>query len=151
MNKKAFTIIEILVVITIIGILFGVAALSYSSITKSSRDARRKTDLEQMRAALEMWRSSEATAMGQYPTFPEDNCDNLGTILNFSDYLPLIPTDPKLSSGVVYKCESVPSGYTLYSTLEAVDSGTTCGGSTDCGTSSPCEYAVGPYGKTCGP
>jgi len=148
MIKKAFTMIEILVVVTIIGILVGVGIVSYSSISQSSRDARRKTDLEQIRAALEMWRSSEPTALGQYPDFPEDHCDNLGSITNFSEYLPLIPTDPKANTANMhYICSSTPDSYSLYSVLEA-SSTTDC--SVSCGDSS-CEYAVGPYGKTCGP
>lgn len=151
MKKQAFTMIEILVVITIIGVLFGTAVISYSSLTKSSRDARRKADLEQIRAALEMYRSSEPTANSQYPDFPEANCDGLSGVPNFLDYLPRIPSDPKTGSGVVYMCDISASGYTLYSTLENVTTGVICGGSGDCGTDSPCEYAVGPYGKTCGP
>lgn len=150
-NKKitsGFTMIEILVVVTIIGILFGVGIISYSSITQSSRDARRKTDLEQIRAALEMWRSAEPTALGQYPDFPQSNCSDLNTIVNFSEYLPQIPEDPKAASGTMYYvCESSANTYSLYSVLEAAST-TDCGVSCGDGT---CEYAVGPYGKTCGP
>lgn len=151
MKKKAFTMIEILVVVTIIGVLFGTAVISYRSLSQGSRDSRRRADLEQIRAALEMWRSSEPTALGQYPNLPEDNCDSLSGLVNFNEYLPVIPTDPKANAGVVYKCDSAASGYTLYSTLENTNNGVICGGSGDCGTGSPCEYAVGPYGKTCGP
>lgn len=145
MQKKAFTLIEILVVTTIIGVLSGVATISYSSLTRSSRDARRKADLEQIRAALEMYRSSEPGAFGQYPTFANGNCSNLTTIPNFTNYLPQIPTDPKTDSN--YSCTSTPSTYSLYSTIE---NGTfvSCGGA--CGTAA-CEYEVGPYGKICGP
>jgi len=143
--------IEILVVVTIIGILYGTAALTYSSLTRSSRDARRRADLEQIRAALEMYRSSETTANGQYPTFNASNCANLVTdITNFTNYLPIVPVDPKPGppANFFYLCDSSPAGYTLYSTVESVDSAS-CG--VDCGDGVPCEYAVGPYGKTCGP
>ena len=63
-KKSAFTLIEILVVATIIGLLAAGAAVSYSSLTKSARDARRKSDLEQIRAALEVYRSVN----GSYPS-----------------------------------------------------------------------------------
>ena len=90
MQKKAFTLIEILVVVTIIGILLSTAIISYGSLSKSSRDARRKTDLEQIRAALEMWRSSEPLANGQYPDYPEADCSGLndGAILIFGNIYP---------------------------------------------------------------
>lgn len=63
-STHGFTLIEILVVATIIGLLASIAATSYSSLTRSSRDARRKTDLEQMRASLEMYRNTN----GAYPS-----------------------------------------------------------------------------------
>jgi len=144
-NNRSFTLIEIIVVVTIIGVLFGGAAISYSSLTRASRDAKRKGDLEQIRAALEMYRSSEPGANGQYPTYANADCSGLTSIANFTNYLPVIPTDPK--SNFNYSCTSEPSTYTIYSTLEAGDY-SDCGGS--CG-SAPCEYAVGPYGKICGP
>ncbi|OGK14616.1 hypothetical protein A3C98_00135 [Candidatus Roizmanbacteria bacterium RIFCSPHIGHO2_02_FULL_37_15] len=143
--KKGFTLIEIIVVTTIIGLLFGGAVISYSSLTRSSRDAKRKGDLEQIKAALEMYRSSEPSANGQYPTYAAADCSNLTSIANFSNYLPQIPTDPQSNSN--YFCDSSPSTYTLYSTLE-LGTYAACGGS--CGVTD-CEYAIGPYGKICGP
>ena len=143
--KKAFTLIEIIVVVTIIGLLSGGAAISYSSLTRASRDAKRKVDLEQIRAALEMYRSSEPSAIGQYPDYPDADCSDLVSISNFTSYLPRIPTDPKLGSN--YSCSSSASTYELYSTVEGGDYAS-CGGS--CGVM-PCEYSIGPYGKICGP
>lgn len=148
---KSFTMIEILVVVTVIGVLFASAVVSYRSLTVSSRDAKRKADLEQIRAALEMYRSSEPSVNGSYPDF-DDNCNNLHNIFNFGAYLPQIPTDPKFSNGVNYYCtsSSSPSDFILYSTLESVESGD-CGGSCSLGPDIVCEYGVGPYGKVCGP
>jgi len=60
-SLKGFTLIEILVVATIIGLLASGAIVSYQQLSKQSRDAKRKTDLEQVRAALEMYRSNEDT------------------------------------------------------------------------------------------
>lgn len=138
LSSRGFTLVELLVVISIVGILFSVGAISYSSILKGSRDAKRKADLEQIRAAMEMYRSDSATA--SYPT--AGTCAILGPLIN--TYLPTFPSDPK--SGSSYSCTSSSTSYTLYSTLEG-GTYTSCGGS--CGTT--CEYAVNPYGKICGP
>jgi len=53
MIKKAFTLLEMLVVIGIIGILIGLGALSYSTAQKKARDAKRKQDLKAFQNAME--------------------------------------------------------------------------------------------------
>lgn len=103
-KKKGFTLIEILVVATIIGLLAGAGAVSYSSLVKSSRDARRKADLEQIRAALEMYRSSNNTypstssawwgACSGYGSKPDTGAT--GYVPNLApQYIPKLPHDPK--------------------------------------------------------
>ncbi len=143
MKKTGFSLVEILVVITIIGVLTSIAAVSYSSLSKNSRDAKRRSDLEQIRAALEMYRSNSPT--GIYPV--AGDCTSLGAPL--LSYLPQFPPDPK--SGSSYNCSSSDYDYSLSSTLET--GATNCPpASGDCGVSTPtCRYSVGPYGKTCGP
>ena len=64
MKKNGFTFIELLVVVTIIGVIFAAAAVSYTQISRNSRDARRRSDLETIRQALEMCRS----LAGVYPS-----------------------------------------------------------------------------------
>lgn len=62
-KQKGFTFIELLVVITIIAVIFAVGVVSYTTIARNSRDARRLADLEAIRQALEMCRS----IAGAYP------------------------------------------------------------------------------------
>lgn len=97
--KKGFTFIEILVVVSIIGLLAGIGAVSYSQFTKSSRDAKRKADVENLRAALEMYRSNHATS--SYP----DDIDDLTDLSN--RYIDTIPKDPK---GNDYTYSPTPAG-----------------------------------------
>lgn len=62
-NIKSFTLIEILVVATIIALLASGGAVVYTQLNRASRDAKRKADLEQIRLALELFRDE----MGRYP------------------------------------------------------------------------------------
>lgn len=61
---RGFTLIELLVVIAIIGLLSSVVLASLSSARTKARDARRLSDLNQMRVALELYRDKN----GQYPS-----------------------------------------------------------------------------------
>lgn len=54
-QKRAFTIIELLVVILIIGLLTSVATASYLAAQKHARDSSRKSDINSIAAALETY------------------------------------------------------------------------------------------------
>lgn len=61
--SKGFTLIELLVVIAIIGILASIVLTSLGTARQKARDARRLSDLHQIKVALEMY----ATSNGRYP------------------------------------------------------------------------------------
>ena len=133
--KKSFSLIEILVVTTIIVLLTTVAIISYSQFTKTARDARRKTDLEQIKAALEMYRSSN----DQYYSGSFDN--NCGSVNWLSTYISTIYSDQKPT--FYYYCKISANDYTLGTYLETGGS-SSCG---SCGPSTSCNFCVGPYGQ----
>lgn len=55
MNRRGFTLIEVLTTITIIGILVAITSVVYSSSLKRSRDGQRKTDIDTIKNALEQY------------------------------------------------------------------------------------------------
>ena len=61
--KKGFTLVELLVVIAIIGVVLSVTMASLSKANSKARDARRITDFNQIRTALELF----YTTYGRYP------------------------------------------------------------------------------------
>lgn len=130
--KKGFTLIEILVVATIIAMLAGIAATSYITLTRNSRDARRRADLEQIRSALEMYRSNNNT----YP---------VGDVsLLVSTYIQSIPTDPKAPTYTYHTSTITANDYTIGAYLENTSS--TCSVTVSC-TIASCNYCLGPYGQ----
>ncbi len=142
--KKAFTLIEILVVATIIGLLAAGASITYSQLAKQSRDARRKADLEQIRAALEMYRSN----VSAYPTTFPLNCTIATGMTDDSSntYLSTFPKDPKCSTYSYYYESSATTTYSLGTRLEN-PAGSTCTVTKACGTEGNCNYCLGPYGR----
>jgi general secretion pathway protein G len=111
--KKGFTLIELLVVIAIIAILITVGSVSYTRALRLSRDSKRKTDLEQIRQALETYRSESAT--GSYPVTGAAGL----TALQTAGYINTVPVDPKApTSTYVYTLNSATT-YSLCATLES--------------------------------
>ncbi len=134
--KKSFTLVEILVVVTIIVLLTSTAIVTYTAFLKQSRDAKRKADLGQVSAALEMYRSNS-------DTYPVGSvwATTLNVLKTPVVYIQSLPTDPKSTTYSYYYTGSI-SDYTLGTYLES--GGTVCVAG-QCGGN--CNYCLGPYGK----
>jgi len=104
--------------------LIGGSALGYSRFQQNARDTRRKSDLEQIRAAMELFRSN--TINGSYPRAAWFQTD-------MQPYLNPLPKDPKTGSDYFYDalpntwplgpCDNVTkfcTSYRLYADLELV-------------------------------
>lgn len=104
-----FTFVELLVVITIIAVLTGAAAVSFTGTSRRSRDARRKLDVENIRSALELCRSEN----GGYPLAVYND-----VVCGTETYLTDTPKDPKTEENYVYTRVSDTS-YTISCTLES--------------------------------
>lgn len=103
--KKGFTLLELIIVIAIIGILATLGMTSYTASLQKSSDSKRKSDLNQIQVALELYKQD----FGSYPL--TTNCS--GSWANSSDtthcgldsftwlpgltssYMKTVPNDPK--------------------------------------------------------
>lgn len=116
--KKAFTLFELLVSISIIGILVAVASTSYSGAQKKARDSRRMEDLNNIQKAFEQYYGSTGYV---YPT------SNPPTALS-PNYIQTLPRDPKLGIGYTYYNLST----TAYCVCAHLDSGNGNSNAGDC-------------------
>src|SRR5579872_7457653 len=111
--KKGFTLIELLIVITIIGILASLTLASYSGTQQKARDAVRKSDMAQMKRALELAKS-DCSGNAYYPYFSNTagssqtqaitDYGNLQSYLTAAalKYISSAPTDPTNSGTQQY-------------------------------------------------
>jgi general secretion pathway protein G len=124
-----FTMIELLVVATIMIVLTTIGLVSYRNAAQNSRNAKRKTDLQTTRQALVLYRSDN----GCYPS----DATFLGMLSTITDYISETPYDPQGSAGdPLYTYEPVgagdcgtgeATGFTLGTTLEPDDTAYTVG------------------------
>ncbi len=132
-NKQGFTLIEILVVATIIGIMLVVGLAAYTTAQKKGRDARRKGDIKAARNALEQYNSD-------YEAYPEEStCADLGGELETQGFLDGgIPTDPKINDDdYQYSCDSNSDEYCVCAKLESG------GGNANAPDASGCNWSQG--------
>ena len=100
MNKKGLTLIELLVVITIMAILatFSVITLNPAEILKKSRDAKRITDITQLKKAIDLTLSDDGDILADFGSSVEDsrNTDGTGYVkINLSKNMPTLPIPTK--------------------------------------------------------
>lgn len=99
--KKGFTLIELMVVITIIGLLATILIANVNTARERGRDAKRVADIHQIQTALHLYGANlrpEAYPVG-------DDAAALNNLVS-AGYMAVIPKDP---SGASYQYKGVSS------------------------------------------
>ena len=119
MKKKGFTLIELLIVIAIIGLLAAITIVYLGNPQTKARDARRLSDISNMRNALSLY-------------FNDNNAYPATGSTSFGTYLKKLPADPGSGcytgyAGYTYAAQSVSGvanqSYTISYCLENLPSG----------------------------
>lgn len=108
MSRKGFTLIELMVAISIVAILATVGLVMYGQAQKLGRDAKRKQDIRSISIALELYKQTN----GSWPSIT-DAVSADGWVNSTSDsaewipgltssYISSVPKDPKNSGTYKY-------------------------------------------------
>ena len=145
-NKKlGFTLVELLISISIIAILSAVLVISYSNAQKNGRDQRRIADMKAIQSAAEQ----VYLLSGTYPTTVNAyNNTNANWTVRGQVVLQKIPNDPK-GVGVTYQAViTTPAGsnYCVCAAMEKPKNGNAqdagCSFTGNCGSLSSCYFCV---------
>lgn len=126
---------ELLITVSIISILISIGIASYATINKQSRDTKRKGDIEQIRAALEMYRATNgsypSSGSGSWVVASSASDATVGlTPLLVSTYIPVVPQDPKSAQNYMYIATNASGGsyygYCLSTSMESENPPDTC-------------------------
>jgi prepilin-type N-terminal cleavage/methylation domain-containing protein len=89
--SKGFTLVELMVVVSVLAVLSTILYANFSQARAQSRDAERKSDLRNIQSALELYKQK----YGRYPA----GCNGAGA------------WSGELGSGVGYRCSSGSGAY----------------------------------------
>ena len=111
-----FTLIELLIVLSIMGVLATLGFQSFTASQKKARDAQRKSDLNQIQEALELYKMDQKPSW-EYPADSDWIAD-----LEDGGYMKEVPADPLPDSwswpAYSYNRSSDDLEYDLYACLE---------------------------------
>lgn len=136
-----FTLIEILIVTVIIILLTTAGALSYSTISKKARDARRLNDIQTIRSALEMYRQD----FGYYPDAGGGSWTSATSLANVlvPNYIQKLPNDPRDATSPYQYIATNRSGSRYYGYCLALRFESQTGENTCVGVTLPSQYNYG--------
>ena len=127
MTQKGFTLIELIIVISIISLLAVVGISSFSNVQKNGRDAKRKADLSEIKKALVQYYTDTSTypagtATGAMcnPDCGQSQTNPTNWIVGLTPtYADILPVDPLNTATYHYLYDRLPGGgFRLSATLE---------------------------------
>ncbi len=157
MLKKGFTLVELLIVIAIISTLVAIQTFVYINSQRTARDSKRRADLENIRAALEQYRSNNNTYPQTSRIVFNSSCTKNSGLQddNANIYINPLPGDPYCQiyhyfyQALPSNCNETTITCTDYTIGALLENTSTCGKTgTNCKDrgSQSCNYCVGPYG-----
>ena len=118
LRRQGFTLLELLVTISIIGILMAIGSVSFSTAQKKGRDSRRQGDMTAIQKSLEQCYALDSEYPQTVSSGSSLECEGGTVTMN------LVPDDPKPDKDYTYSINANPATiYCLCAFLENDGSG----------------------------
>ncbi|HOZ36548.1 MAG TPA: type II secretion system protein [bacterium] len=126
-NSQGFTLIELLVVIAIFALMANITMVSLNKAKRESRDTKRLSDINQLRAALQLYSTEKLTypigdsvALGVTSRSTLDGRGWAASPPTSPIFMPTVPRDPRMVNSPENACTDTSNdpcdyGYTFLS------------------------------------
>jgi prepilin-type N-terminal cleavage/methylation domain-containing protein len=164
-NHKGFTLVELLVVIAIMGVLASIGLVAFASAQIRGRDVQRKSDLKELKSALELFYSDygkyPSSNNGQIMACPYNSATSTGAACTWgqgefrdvdagwnikTSYFKVLPKDQSTGYTYYYRTVAVngvaDSGFQLYAHLENTQDISIISTHVFCKTGTYCNFGV---------
>lgn len=120
-KSKGFTLVELLIAIAVIGVISAIGVSTYGGVREKAQDSVRKSDLQGIAAALELYYAKH----GEYP-IDATPCPKQSNVLYIhpgnEEFLRFItgtlPKDPKLNTEYCYETDEEGNNFKLIAILD---------------------------------
>ena len=124
LRQRGFTIVEIIVVVTVLAILVGISFFAYDRVQQDSRDNTRRSNATAIAHALEKYYDQN----GEYPSvrsIVNNYADNTGTVVAAKLKVPIetlqMPQMPSSATNGIRSAASPVNNYLIYTASSATD------------------------------
>ncbi|MCL4397481.1 type II secretion system GspH family protein [Patescibacteria group bacterium] len=97
-SKKGFTLVELMIVITVIAILATIAVVSFTRVQKQARDTKRKAEVKSLQTALQAYYTEHQAYPISTTAITTEDVNTVLTGLS-PDYMSSLPIAPLGSTG----------------------------------------------------
>lgn len=143
---QGFTLVELLVVISILGVLASIMLAAFRNSQARGRDAQRKANLKELQSSLELFYADygeyPSASAGEIGACPYDPSASSGTACvwgegSFTDgktvYFTVLPQDPISAYHYLYRVDSTNQKFQIFATLENSEDPQIISTAYDCG------------------
>jgi prepilin-type N-terminal cleavage/methylation domain-containing protein len=119
-NRRGFSLIELMVAITILAIISSIGFVAYGQVQKKARDTKRKQDLRSIRVMLELYKQNKQGYPLAATPVNSSSGESWIPALIADNYTQNLPLDPTLN-GTAFQKNAIDTnfGYLYYAPNDA--------------------------------
>ena len=83
MNKRGYTLIEVIAVIGILAVITGIFSINMTNILKNSNEEKKENLINDAELALDAWLNADISRLKNVPNCPNQHAYDINILINF--------------------------------------------------------------------